>query len=83
MLTGAGFLAGCTTEKALYLSGMDGKVYRLNKGKVGWDAVGKLEQPRIHHRIVNPDHGVLTAVGGATMNGNVKSVEAVTFEAKH
>lgn len=76
-------LAACGTEKALYLSGMDGKVYRLNKAKDGWDAVGKLEQPRIHHRLLNPGHGVFIAVGGATMSGNLKTVDAVKFDGKH
>ena len=76
-------LAACGTEKALYLSGMDGKVYRINKSKDGWDAVGKLAKPRIHHRLLNVGHTSFIAVGGATMVGNLKSVDAVAFDGAH
>ncbi len=76
-------LAVCGTEKSLYLSGMDGKVYRLNKAKDGWDLVGRVEQPRIHHKLLSAGHGVLLAVGGATMSGNLKTTDSVRFEAKH
>ncbi|HWL07434.1 MAG TPA: DUF1668 domain-containing protein [Planctomicrobium sp.] len=76
-------LASYSTEKALYISGMDGKVYRLNKAQDGWDAVGRLEQPRIHHRLASLQHGVLLAIAGATMQDNLKTITPVKFDTKH
>lgn len=76
-------LAAFGAEKSLYLSGMDGKVYRLNAARDGWDVVGRLEQPRIHHRLASAGHGALLAVAGATMEANLKTVSLVQFEGKH
>lgn len=76
-------LAACATDKSLYISGMNGQVYRLNNEKDGWDVVGQLEQPRIHHRLLPVRHGVVLAVAGATREGHLRSVDPVKFERKH
>jgi len=73
-------LASIGAEGTIFISGMDGKVYRLNKSKDGWDAVGKLQQPRIHHRLASLGHGVFLAVAGATMQNNLKNISTVRTE---
>lgn len=76
-------LAACSTDKAFYISGMDGKVYQLNAAKDGWDVVGQLAQSRIHHRLLPFRQGVVLAVAGANSSGNLKSVDLVQVEDKH
>lgn len=76
-------LAAYGSAEALYISGMDGKVYQLNKSQDGWDMVGRLERPRIHHRLASPTEGVLLAVAGATMQENLKSITPVKFDEEH
>lgn len=75
-------LAACQAEKSLYVSGMDGKVYRLNEAKGSWDVAGQLTPARIHHRLVPFRQGTVLAVAGASMQGHLKSVDIVQLDAK-
>lgn len=78
VMNGSG-LAACSSGKSFYISGMDGKLYRLNAAKDGWDVPGKLSQPRILHRLLPDQPNRLLAVAGATMFGNIKTVDLVVL----
>jgi hypothetical protein len=60
----------------VYISNMAGGIFRFDGAKNAWTEVGKLEEPRFHHRFVPlGDHGFL-AIGGASMtDGPRTSIE--------
>jgi N-acetylneuraminic acid mutarotase len=68
--------ASCVLKDRLYLSGADGRVFRLTEKKDDWEVVGKLEKPRFVHRMV-PAGELLLNVGGASKQGNVTLSEGI------
>ncbi len=67
--------AACTLGEALYASGPDGKVYRLDAGK--WRQVGAQEVKRFVHRLVPGAEGALLVVGGSAREGDSRKVEVI------
>ena len=61
----------------LYVSGMDGDVFQLDKENEAWKKAGKLHTPRFFHRLLPDGNGGLLAIGGASRKGHLKSIEQV------
>lgn len=61
----------------LYLSGVDGRVLRLNEAGDGWEAIGKLAIPRLTHRLLPGIANDLLAVGGSARGQTTPVIEAV------
>jgi len=66
------------TAAGLFATTGTGALLRLNTVGDQWEAVGKLNHPRIAHRLLANDDGTLVAVGGAARGGGkVPQVEAI------
>ncbi len=61
----------------LYVSGMDGDVFQLDKENNSWKKSGTLSTPRFFHRLLPDGNGGLLAIGGASRKGHLKSIEQV------
>lgn len=78
---GNGFTpAACVVNGRLYVTPMDGKIYRLNEAGVTWDSVGKLEKSRVVHRMVPFGTDQMLVIGGASRGTNVDACEVVTVK---
>ena len=64
----------------LYVCGLRGILYRLSETGSAWEEAGKLETPRFFHQLVPGLHGSLLAVGGASMNGHVATIEQIELK---
>jgi N-acetylneuraminic acid mutarotase len=71
--------AACTLDGKLYVSVMDGSMYRLDDAGKKWEPVAKTT-PRIVHRLI-PHNGQILVLGGADRGGNFDLVELVKPEA--
>lgn len=69
--------ASCSTGGRLYLSPADGTLYRLDARGTAWEKAGRLEQPRVVHRLVAVANDRLLAVGGASKGGNIARTETL------
>ena len=69
--------AACSMGGRLYVSPMDGNVYRLDDRSSAWTTVGKLDAKRLVHRIVPISEGRILVLAGASKSGNLASLEAV------
>ena len=66
------------TTAGLFATNGSGLVLRLSTDDKRWQAAGKLNHPRIAHRLVGKVDGTLVAVGGAIRGGGkVSEVEAI------
>jgi hypothetical protein len=80
----AGFGASAWNQEGdLYVCGFRGVLYRLNADGSAWEEVGKLETPRFFHQLVPGPHGSLLAVGGASMNGHLATIEQIDLKNEH
>lgn len=61
----------------LYVSVMDGGVYKLDQKNKSWKKAGSLATPRFFHRLLPDGKGGLIAIGGASRKGHLKSIEEV------
>ena len=69
-------------QSQLYVSGLDGIVYRLNDEGSGWEKVSKLETARFFHRLLPAGENRLLVVGGASFDsGHLDDVEFVELSA--
>ena len=62
----------------LYVSGFNGRVFKLADDGSKWEEVAKLAQPRFFHQLVpaaTPD--ALLVVGGASRDGHLADVELI------
>lgn len=69
--------AACVCGDSLFLSPADGKVYKLTGTE--WKETATLEKGRWVHRVVT-DGKQLIVLGGASKDGNVAAVEAVSVK---
>ena len=77
----AGFGASAwNLDGDLYVCGLRGVLYRLNDTGSAWEEAGKLETPRFFHQLVPGPHGSLLAVGGASMNGHIATIERIDLK---
>ncbi|MEM7308772.1 MAG: kelch repeat-containing protein [Planctomycetota bacterium] len=67
----------CSFGGDLWASPADGKLYRMSADGTAWDVLGELEHSRFVHRMVPIDERTLAVLGGASMEGNRKSVELI------
>jgi hypothetical protein len=67
--------AACNAGGKLYASGTQESLYRLADDGSEWEAVVELAQPRFFHRLVPGEKGALLAVGGASEEGHVATIE--------
>jgi N-acetylneuraminic acid mutarotase len=67
----------------LYVSGFNGRVFRLADDGAKWEQVAKLAQPRFFHQLV-PAAGkdALLVVGGASRDGHLADAELVDVSAE-
>jgi len=63
--------------------GLRGILNRLSNTGSAWEEAGKLETPRFFHQLVPGPHGSLLAVGGASMNGHVATIERIELKTAH
>ena len=79
----AGFsVASCVAGGSAFISGNDGKVYRLDGAGKTWVPVATQKVARFVHRLVPGGEGKLLVVGGAAHEGNARVVEEITIPAK-
>ncbi len=64
----------------LYISGFEGKVYRLSAAGDAWEAVAELRTPRFFHRLLPHPDGRLIALGGASTIGHLTGAELIEVE---
>ncbi len=67
----------------LYVSGLRGVLYRLNNTGSAWEEAGRLQTPRFFHQLVPGPHGSLLAVGGASEDGHLASIEKIDLNEDH
>jgi uncharacterized GH25 family protein/N-acetylneuraminic acid mutarotase len=80
----AGFgVSAWNLDGDLYVCGLRGVLYRLSDTGSAWEEVGKLETPRFFHQLVPGPHGSLLAVGGASMNGHLATIEKIDLKNPH
>jgi N-acetylneuraminic acid mutarotase len=65
------------TRDGLFATTRPGTVFCLSGDRKAWEEVGKLNHPRMFHRLVAVDDGRLVAVGGTSRGGKVKEVESL------
>ena len=75
-------VASCVVGGSAFLSGNDGKVYRLDGAGKTWEHIATQKVARFVHRIVPGGEGKLLVVGGAAHEGNARTVEEITIPAK-
>jgi N-acetylneuraminic acid mutarotase len=66
----------------LYVSGFNGRVFKLADDGSKWEVVAKLQEPRFFHQLVPAAAGdALFVVGGASRDGHLADVELVDVSA--
>lgn len=66
----------------LYVSGFNGRVFKLADDGSKWDVVAKLAQPRFFHQLVPAATAeALLVVGGASRDGHLADVELIDVSA--
>jgi N-acetylneuraminic acid mutarotase len=70
------------TAQGLFATTTTGIISRLADDGKSWTTVGKLNHPRMSHRLVSGDDGKLYVVGGTSRAGKVKEVERVDVAQK-
>ena len=78
-LPGPGFgAAALQVGDTLFASGMDGRLFRLDADASDWSVCGQLALPRFFHRLALAlDETHLVAIGGASLDGHLRSIELV------
>lgn len=80
----AGFgVSAWNLDGDLYVCGWRGVLYRLSDTGSAWEEAGKLETPRFFHQLVPGPQGSLLAVGGASMNGHLDTIERIELKTAH
>jgi N-acetylneuraminic acid mutarotase len=65
----------------LYATTGPGNLYRLSDDGTKWEQAGKLNRPRMFHRLVAAGDDQLLVVGGTSRGGKVKEVESLRLSA--
>lgn len=66
----------------LYVSGFNGRVFKLSSDGKKWDVVAKLVQPRFFHQLVPAaKDDALLVLGGASRDGHLDDVELIDVSA--
>jgi hypothetical protein len=81
-MSGFGVSAWTLRDKALnenlYVSGFNGRVFKLADDGSKWERVAKMENPRFFHQLVPAAKAdALLVVGGASMDGHLADIELI------
>jgi N-acetylneuraminic acid mutarotase len=68
------------TASGLFATTGTGGLYRLSADGQSWAEVGKLNHPRIFHRLLAAGDGELLVVGGTSRGGKVREVESLQLK---
>lgn len=74
----AGFgLSAWNLDGQLYACGFQGRLYRLDHDGTAWEEVARLDTPRFFHQLLPGGDDELLAVGGASREGHLTSIEQI------
>jgi N-acetylneuraminic acid mutarotase len=68
------------TDAGIFASGRSGAIFHLDLAGRAWTQVGKLNHPRMSHRLLAVESNRLVVVGGTTRGGKVPEVESVELK---
>jgi N-acetylneuraminic acid mutarotase len=69
--------SACVVDGRIYVSGLSGIVWRLNKAGDGWEEAGNLATARFFHRIVPGLKGEVLALGGESEEAKLRDIEVI------
>lgn len=72
--------SACVVKGRLYVSGMSGVVWRLNRNADGWEEAARLGEARFFHRLVPGLDGRIIALGGEGDSGKLRSLEVISVK---
>jgi hypothetical protein len=80
-LPGTGMMAfgtaACDLDGQIFVTGLQGVVYRLNETGSAWEEATRMATGRFFHQLVPTSDGRLLAVGGASRKDHLADIEAI------
>jgi N-acetylneuraminic acid mutarotase len=80
-LPGSGLMAfggaACDINGEIYVTGLQGVVYRLNETGSAWEEQARMATGRFFHQLVPTAEGRLLAVGGASRTDHLADIESI------
>jgi N-acetylneuraminic acid mutarotase/uncharacterized GH25 family protein len=80
-LPGSGMMtfgtAACDLDGQIFVTGLQGVVYRLNEAGSAWEEATRMATGRFFHQLVPTSDGRLLAVGGASREDHLADIEAI------
>jgi N-acetylneuraminic acid mutarotase len=80
-LPGSGLMAfggaACDLDGQIYVTGLQGIVYRLNETGSAWEEATRMATGRFFHQLVPTSDGRLLAVGGASRKDHLADIESI------
>lgn len=74
----AGFgISACNLDGELYVSGIQSTVFRLGDNGTRWEEAARMVTGRFFHQLLPTSDGSLIAVGGASEDGHLTSIETI------
>jgi N-acetylneuraminic acid mutarotase len=85
-LPGSGLMgfggAACDIDGEIYVTGLQGVVYRLNETGSAWEEATRMSSGRFFHQLVPTADGRLLAVGGASRTDHLADIESIDVNQK-
>jgi len=72
--------AACDIDGEIYVTGLQGVVYRLNEAGSAWEEATRMANGRFFHQLVPTSDGRLLAVGGASRSDHLADIEAIEIK---
>jgi hypothetical protein len=83
-LPGSGMMAfggaACDIDGEIYVTGLEGVVYRLNDAGSAWEEATRMTTGRFFHQLVPTSDGRLLAVGGASRTDHLADIESIDIK---
>jgi N-acetylneuraminic acid mutarotase len=80
-LPGSGMMAfgtaACDFDGQIFVTGLQGVVYRLNESGSAWEEATRMATGRFFHQLVPTSDGRLLAVGGASRENHLADIESI------
>jgi N-acetylneuraminic acid mutarotase len=80
-LPGTGMMAfgtaACDLDGQIFVTGLQGVVYRLNEAGSAWEEATRMATGRFFHQLVPTSDGRLLAVGGASRENHLADIESI------
>ncbi len=80
-LPGSGLMAfggaACDVDGEIYVTGLQGVVYKLNDAGSAWEEATRMATGRFFHQLVPTSDGRLLAVGGASRKDHLADIESI------